>query len=145
MSLTQWERNGWLRRHTPSKDEITNLFKIVKRDLDDAESGISADWRFGIAYNASLKLCTILLYAKRFRAEKSLQHYRTIQALPLIMGESKKDDARYLDACRKKRNIVEYEQIGSVTDHDAEELIEFVKEFKDEVKNWLKENYPEFV
>ena len=141
MSLTQWERNGWLRRHTSSKD----LFKIVERDLDDTDGGISADWRFGIAYNAALKLCTILLYAKGFRAEKSLQHYRTIQALPLIMGEGKKDDARYLDACRKKRNVVEYDQIGSVTDHDAEELIEFVKEFKGEVKNWLKENYPEFI
>ena len=49
---------------------------------------ISADWRFGIAYNAALKLCTILLYAEGYRPEKTLQHYRTIQALPLILGNT---------------------------------------------------------
>ena len=61
------------------------------------------------------------------------------------MGTDKTDDTKYLDACRKKRNIVEYEQIGTVTDQDADELIEFVKEFKGEVENWLKENHPELI
>lgn len=145
MSLTQWEHNGWLRRHTTSRNEITNLLDIVERDLADTSGGISDDWRFGIAYNAAIKLCTILLYAEGFRAEKNLQHYRTIQTLPLIMEADKTDDTKYLDACRKKRNIVEYEQIGTVTDQDADELIEFVKEFKREVKVWLKENHPELI
>ena len=145
MSLTQWEHNGWLRRHKSSRNEIANLFNIVERDITDTDGMISDDWRFGIAYNAAIKLCTILLYAEGFRAEKNLQHYRTIQALPLIMGTDKTDDTKYLDTCRKKRNIVEYEQIGSVTDQDADELIEFVKEFKGEVKDWLKKNHPEFI
>lgn len=143
MSLTQWEHNGWLRRHKTSRNEITNLLDIVERDLADTRGGISDDWRFGIAYNAAIKLCTILLYAEGFRAEKNLQHYRTIQALPLIMGAGKTEDTKYLDTCRKKRNIVEYEQIGSVTDQDADELIEFVKEFKLHVESWLEENHPE--
>ena len=102
MSLMQWESNGWLRRHLSSRNEIENLLNIVERDLADTSVGISADWRFGIAYNAAIKLCTILLYAEGFRAEKNLQHYRTIQALPLIMGTDKKDDTKYLDTCRKK-------------------------------------------
>jgi len=73
--------------HRTSPEEIDNLLSMVHRDLDDAqEEGISADWRFGIAYNAALKLCTILLYASGYRAVRTLQHYRTIQALPLILG-----------------------------------------------------------
>ncbi len=79
MSLTQWEHNGWLRRHKSSRNEIANLFNIVERDITDTDGMISDDWRFGIAYNAAIKLCTILLYAEGFRAEKNLQHYRTIQ------------------------------------------------------------------
>jgi predicted nuclease with RNAse H fold len=52
---------------------------IVECDMKDAvEGGISADWRFGIAYNAALKLCTILLYAEGYKAERTLQRYRTI-------------------------------------------------------------------
>jgi hypothetical protein len=34
----------------------------VGRDLKDASAGgLSHDWQFGIAYNAALKLCLILL------------------------------------------------------------------------------------
>lgn len=36
---------------------------IAEWARQDAAGSISADWRFGIAYNAALKLCTILLYA----------------------------------------------------------------------------------
>jgi hypothetical protein len=99
MSLQSWLENGWLRQHRTSKKEIADLFRIIERDLQDAEGGISDDWRFGIAYNAALKLCTILLYAEGFRPERTLQHYRTIRALPIILGENRKADADYLDSC----------------------------------------------
>jgi hypothetical protein len=145
MSLERWADSGWLRAHQTSRDEIANLFTIVDRDLSDAEGGISADWRFGIAYNAALKLCTILLYASGFRAERQLQHYRTIQALPLILGPDRTGDAEYLDACRKKRNIVEYDHAGSATDAEAEELISFVRDFRDDVQTWLIDNHPELI
>ncbi len=102
------------------------MLSIVDRDLRDAgERKISPDWRFGIAYNAALKLCTILLHASGYRAERALQHKRTIDALGLILGESRKDDAAYLDACRVKRNTVEYTTAGAATGADAEELLEF--------------------
>jgi hypothetical protein len=142
MTLKQWERNGWLRRHQTSRAEIKNLLMIIDRDLEDALGNISDDWRFGIAYNAALKLCTILLYAEGFKAERTLQHYRTIQAMPLILGKERKRDAEYLDSCRSKRNIVEYDYVGGVTGDDADELIEFVKEFKADVLDWLKKKHP---
>lgn len=145
MSLQSWLENGWLRRHTSSKKEIADLLNIVERDLKDAKGGISDDWRFGIAYNAALKLCTILLYAEGYRPEKTLQHYRTMQALPLIFGENRKADADYLDACRSKRNIVEYDYVGAVTEDDVHELIEFGKELKNSVLDWLRENHPELI
>ena len=142
MSLKQWESNGWLRKHETSPDEINNLLMIVDRDLKDASEGISADWRFGIAYNAALKLCTVLLYAEGYKAERTLQHYRTIQALPLILGQEKANDANYLDACRSKRNIVEYDYVGGATDDDADELMEYGKELRDDVMAWLKKVHP---
>ena len=134
MSLKRWLDNGWLRVHQTSRKEIENLLMIVERDLKDAREGISDDWRFGIAYNAALKLCTILLYAEGFRAERNLQHYRTINAMPLILGQEKIDDAAYLNACRSKRNIVEYDYVGAVTEKEADELIEFTKELATDVQ-----------
>lgn len=142
MTLSQWKTNGWLKSHKTSPQEVANLLEIVDRDLHDAASGgISADWRFGIAYNAALKLCAILLYAEGYIPEKALQHYRVIQSLPLILGDHRKPDVDYLDACRVKRNIVEYDRIGEASNDEADELIEFAQELRASVVLWIKSNH----
>lgn len=99
----------------------------------------------GIAYNAALKLCTILLHASGYRPEKNLQHYRSIAALPLILGDQWKDEADYLETCRRKRNIAEYELAGVATEVDTAELVAFVKELRQEVLNWLNKYHPELL
>jgi len=144
MSLKKWLDNVWLRKHKTDKQEIANLLQIVDRDLKDAkEKSISQDWRFGIAYNAALKLCAILLAAEGYRPERTLQHYRTIFAMPEILGKETMDDAQYLDTCRKKRNIAEYDQIGIVSETEAEELLKFAKILRKKVLEWLKTKHPE--
>lgn len=146
MSLADWAKNGWLRTHKPTKEEIGNLLLIVSRDLKDASAkGLSEDWKFGIAYNAALKLCTALLHSSGYRPEKILAPYRTLQALPLIVGEKHKSNADYLDACRKKRNETEYDLAGNVSEDEVRELMEFCKELKTEVLAWLKKTYPSLI
>ena len=118
----------------------------MERDIIDAlQDVVSPDWRFGIAYNAALKLCTILLYSSGYRVSRAAHHYYTIKALPIILGKNRKDDAEYLDACRSKRNIVEYDYTGSVTKEDVEELVSFVQELKKDIMGWLKEHHPELL
>jgi hypothetical protein len=93
--------------------------------------------------NRSVLISSALLYAEGYRPSRELQHYRTLAALPEILGETRKADAEYLDDCRKKRNIVEYDYVGGASESDADELIKFVKEFRGEVIAWLKEKHPE--
>ena len=145
MSLQQWVQNGWLKPHKTSAQEIENLIAIVNRDMEDASKDISADWRFGIAYNAALKLATILLAAEGYRPERMLQHYRTIQAIPLIMGEEYREAADFLDPCRLKRNTAEYEYAGAITNEDVQTLVDFVKEFSAAVMKWLSDQHPELI
>jgi hypothetical protein len=113
---------------------------IAARDLQDAASGgISHDWQYGIAYNAALKLCTILLYAEGFKPAKgTLAHFRVLSALPHILGAHRQGDADYLDGCRQKRNTVEYDYVGGASKAEAAELIAFGHELRTEVLNWLK-------
>lgn len=143
MTLKHWLDSRWLKPHQTSRKEIDRLLSIVDRDIRDAGAALSADWRFGIAYNAVLKLCTILLHAEGYRAAHDLQHYRTIAAMPLILGDSRTDDAGYLDACRKKRNIVEYERAGSISGTEADELLAFVRRFREDVIAWLEKVHPD--
>jgi len=146
MSLENWHKNGWLRRYRTSSSQIAELLAIADRDLADARTErLSTDWQFGIAYNAALKLCTILLYAEGFRPEKNLAHYRTLQALPHILGPEKQPDADYLDTCRSKRNTAEYDSVGCVSPEEAAELVEFASELRDFVQVWLRQNHPELL
>jgi len=132
-----------LRPHKTTRKAISNLLAIARRDLADARvKGISDDWRFGIAYNAALKLGTILLYAEGYRPPQNLAHFQTLQALPLILGADRQADADYLEACRKKRNSVEYDCVGGATRADGDELIEFAHSLEKEVLKWLRANHP---
>lgn len=146
MSLKNWESYGWLKKHKTSPEEIFDLFKIVERDLKAAQTQwLPDDWKFGIAYNAALKLCTILLYAEGYRPGNAHAHYRTIQALPEILGPKSKSDSDYLNACRTKRNIVEYEHIDGATEDDALELIKYSQELRRDVIEFLKSKYPDLL
>ncbi len=145
MTLQDWAANGWLRPHQSGPHEIRDLLAIVDRDLADAQGDISDDWRFGIAYNAALKLCTILVHASGYRPEKTLQHYRTIQALALILGPDRASDVEYLDTCRGKRNTIEYDYAGGVSKNNADELIEFATNLRKEVLEWLRQNHPDLL
>jgi hypothetical protein len=145
MSLKQWAANGWLKPHETSLTEIKGLFAVVEPDLKDAGGDVSADWRFSIAYNAALKLATILLYAEGYRPDRNLQHYRTIHAIPLILGIEHQESAEYLDACRKKRNTSDYEMPGVATDDDTKEIIDFVLQFRDIVRAWLETYHSELL
>jgi hypothetical protein len=143
MTLQQWRENGWLVPHQTTKKQITDLLKMVDRDLRVAKSTDDADWSFGIAYNAALKLCTALLYASGFRAARDLNHYRTLMALPLILGPHRDPDTSYLDQCRMKRNKLEYEQTGAASESEAQELIAFAEELRKEATAWLAKEQPD--
>lgn len=87
MSLKNWVAEKHLRPHKTSKAEIGNLLDIVERDTRDATVvGLSADARFVTAYNAALKLCTILLYSSGYRTVGVGAHYYTIEAMVEVLG-----------------------------------------------------------
>ena len=143
MSLQNWCEAGWVKPHRTSLEELSRLLAIVDRDIADAETArLSSDWRFGIAYNAALKLCTMMLYASGFMPEKTLAHYRTLLSLQFTLGPHRKTDVGYLDACRVKRNHVEYDYVEGASATEAEELLAFVRELRNEVLARLRERYP---
>ena len=144
MSLQDWHRFGWLKPHVSSYQELSNLLAIADRDIADAESDtLSSDWRFGIGYNAALKLCTMMLYDAGFMPEKNLAHYRTLLSIQYTLGAHRKMDAEYLDACRVKRNHVEYDYVNGASETEARELVEFAKGLRKEVVAKLKAKYPD--
>ncbi len=144
MGLQEWHKFGWLKPHQTSFEELSNLLAIADRDIADSDTTeLSNDWKFGIAYNAALKLCTMALYAAGYMPEKSLAHYRTLLSVEFTLGPHRKADAAYLDACRAKRNHVEYDYVQGASGAEAAELLAFVRELRREVVEKLAQTYPE--
>lgn len=146
MSLEDWLRSEWLKPHHTSRDEIQKLFAIIERDLRDcANEHVSKDWRFAIAYNAARQCCTIALYCRGYKvARGQSEHYRLIQSLIFTLGPDFKEMRDYLEACRSKRNISDYDMAGTISRSEVEELIEAATELQTAVKEWVKTHYPAF-
>jgi hypothetical protein len=141
MSLSDWERNGWLTKHETSPNEIRDLLQLVDRDLagSDAE-GLSADWRMNIAYNAGLQAATVALAAAGYRVARDSHHYRVIQSLRETIGIDAGAVATF-DAFRKKRNITGYERIGLVSDADADAMRALAVRLREDVVAWLTKHH----
>jgi len=139
MSLSDWERNGWVVKHRTSRQEIHDLLQVVERDLaDSAAEGLSADWRMNIAYNAALQAATAALAAAGYRPSREAHHYRVIQSLRETIGAEASVVATF-DAFRKKRNISGYERIGLVSDADAEAMRALAVTLRGDVTSWLSQ------
>ncbi|MCF8079867.1 MAG: hypothetical protein K9K88_11360 [Desulfobacterales bacterium] len=145
MTLEHWAVNGWLKAHSSSPGEISDLLGVADRDLKDSVSpGLSSDWRLAIAYNAALQCATAALAAAGFRASREAHHYRAIQSLSHTVG-LEPGKILVLDRLRKKRNIGGYERAGIVTEKEADEAVELAKELRHLVEAWILERHAELI
>jgi len=145
MSLQSWLESGQLRAHKTSKREIAELLKAIDRDLADSQlQGLSADRRFATAYSAALLAATTALAASGYRAQQEGHHYWTIQSLAFTL----KLDAKtidQLDVFRRKRNVVDYERVGMVSEGEIKKMIALARGLRTTVFEWLGKNHPELV
>ena len=135
-----------LRKLAVSQREVADLFRVVDRDLADAKiDAVSVDRRFATAYNAALQLATILVRSEGLRTAGVGHHHTTIMCVPVVLGEQFRQTADYLDACRSKRNTVDYDGIGVATASDVAELLDESERLRNAVVRWLEVAHPELV
>lgn len=146
MTWQQLIASNRAKTHKTSKQEIDDLRAVVGRDLKDASiAGLSQDRRFATAYNAVLQLATMVIACAGYRVSaKQGHHENTFLALELAMGSTVGKLAKYFNACRKKRNRVDYNLTNVVTDTELQELLTKADEFKVLVEDWIFNNYPQF-
>jgi hypothetical protein len=142
MSWTKLLKDDVVRRVPPSKTELDNLRSIVRRSLRDvAASGLSADARFIMAYDAARTLSLIIVRAAGYRPRSVGGHYNTFLALEAA-DPSFAALSAYFDGCRMKRDDCEYGFAGGVSDTDASGLLGTVQQFAIDAEAWIKTHYP---
>jgi len=146
MTLKKLYAQNKLQPHRTSRQEISNLFLVIKRDLKDSKvKGLSLDRKFATAYNAVLQSATILLYCSGYKPKGTGHHFIVFQAMKEILGKTSHDLADYFDACRSKRNTTDYDYAGTVSRKEAEELIKEAIKFVEVVSAWVKTHYPQYL
>ena len=132
-------------RQRTSKHELDDLRAVVERDLKDASlSGLSEDRRFATAYNSVLQLAKMAIACAGYRVTAKRGHHgNTFVALGLAVGPPVAKLAKYFDACRRKRNLVDYNLANVVTETELDELLEKAAEFRAMIEDWITKNHPQ--
>lgn len=143
MRFRDFLADGRIRPHKTSAKEVADLLRVVERDLADAGiAQLSADRRFATAYNAALQLATIALYAAGYRSTGTAHHWVTFHVLPDIMEPGARARADYLDSCRSKRNVTDYDRAGEISNREVDEILVEARTFRKELLAWLKKKHP---
>lgn len=142
MSLENWQKFGWLKAHKTSRAEIVELVGIADRDIEASNTeDLHDDWRFNIAYNAALQLANAALAASGYRVEHGgNQHYRAIDSLSLTLGTDAATIKKF-EVFRKKRNVSDYERVGSVSESDVKEMRAIATKLREEFETWIAKNH----
>jgi hypothetical protein len=146
MSLSDWQKNGWLKLHKTSPQEIADLLALAQRDLKDSNTkGLSDDWRFNIAYNGALQASSAALAASGYAVAKGdSNHFRVIQSLAFTIGLDSAAIGRF-DGYRKKRSMSIYDAAGVISSAEATALCKFASELVEQITRWLETEHPELM
>lgn len=148
MNLSDLLSNRIIQRHTSSVGEVSDLRKLIQRDLKDASiKELSSDRRFATAYNAVLQLSKMAVACAGYRVRFGGGHHqKTFEAVKAVIPQADVEILTdYFDLCRRKRNDIDYDAAEIVSDSETEELVKKAKEFESLVEDWIIKNYPQFV
>ena len=144
MTWTQLLANNEVQRHITSKKELDSIRRVIRRDLEDASlKGLSADRRFATAYNAALQATKMAIASAGYRVTTGARHHRiSLEAMKVALGKPVDAFSDYLDRCRRKRNVIDYDNAQVATETEAEEILTKTKQFIELVEEWISKNHP---
>lgn len=142
MSLQKWYEAGLLHRHTPSDEEIGRLLAKADSDLEQSElKGVSLDWRFIMAYTATLAYANAALAAAGYRTVQDRSpHENAIDSLRFTVQLNERL-LRRLHSFRIKRHAAHYELAGSISRSMSDEMLEYARNVRGQVLEWLKSRH----
>lgn len=141
-----WKRllaKGEIKAHQTSKQELDNIRSLIARDLADAAlPGLSADRCFATAYNAALQASKICIACSGYRVTARAGHHAiTFEGAHLAVGTKISALTDYFDVCRRKRNVIDYDNSSVATETEAQELLRKAKQFYLLVEKWVTVNH----
>jgi uncharacterized protein (UPF0332 family) len=131
MSLDNLIDDGSIHPFKATQEEINKSLEIAHRDLNQSKRILSEslDWAYSIAYNAVLQACRAYMFHRGYRPASAESHKSTLAFMQLSVDPQLKETVDYFDRVRKKRHRVIYDEVGLVSEKEAQQLIQKAGEF----------------
>ena len=144
MTWTKLLANNEVKPHKTSKRELDSIRAVTARDLADASiKGLSADRRFATAYNAALQAAKMAIACAGYRVTTGPGHHKiSFESIKLAMGKAAASYSDYFERCRRKRNVIDYDDAYVATETEAWEIVTKAKEFLHTAEQWIAQNHP---
>ncbi len=143
MTWKQLLANNEVKPHKTSKAELDSLRAIILRDISDASvDSVSADRRFATAYNAALQASKMAVACAGYRVAGAGHHRISFEAVRRAIGKPVDPFSDYFDRCRRKRNVIDYDDACVASETEAGEILAKAKEFVEMVEQWIARAHP---
>mgnify|MGYP001589459131 CR=1 FL=1 len=141
MNYERLVREGAIERISTSDGEIADHIRKARHDIAVAQNvtNIDLDWAFTIAYNGILQVALGFMYSKGYRPKGEAKHYNTFRFLQEVLPASYSSQIARLQKLRKKRNRAVYQQMDSVSEKEAKDIISFSARFLEEISEIMPE------
>jgi uncharacterized protein (UPF0332 family) len=124
------------------KKNWTSYGPLLLVDSADASlDGVSADRRFATAYNAALQAAKMAIACAGYRVAGAGHHRISFEVVKLAIGKAADPYSDYFDRCRRKRNVIDYDDAFVATETEAVEIVAKAREFVDIVEQWIAKNH----
>ena len=78
-----------------------------------------------------------------YRIVSKVGHHRvSLETTKLVLDNPVHKYADYFEACRRKRNTIDYTFSNVATETEAKEIIVQATEFYSQVEDWITKNHP---
>jgi hypothetical protein len=145
-NLQNLERVGRLRAEPADAGEVVRYLASAGKFLADArKTTMNVETRFLAVYSAAHGLAVAALRANDYRTVQGKGHRRLVfEVLPHSCG-AQGSDALALVRAHEKRNAVEYEALGEITEREVADLVAIAGRVQASVRAWLKRYRPELL
>jgi len=131
MSLDKLIADGSIHPFKATAKEIARSMELAHRDLNQAKRILpeSLDWAYSIAYNAVLQASRAYMFHQGYRPASVESHKATLAFMQISVEPQLKETIDYFDRVRNKRHRVIYDEVGLVSEKEAQQLIQKAIEF----------------
>ena len=77
-----------------------------------------------------------------YRVVGAGHHRISFEVLSLAIGNAGAPYSDYFDRCRRKRNVIDYDDTFVATETEATEIVTKAKEFIAVLEQWIAKNHP---